>query len=362
MKKEEENKVILKQWVEVLIIVIALIAAVFSIVTIINSVKHEEVKGKDLYTYSYNSNLGYKVYLRPNKFYTMPYLGMNKQYITSLIDHIDLDVSYNFRSTEEIDYTYTYDIVATVKGIYSENEGAANEIWSKDFQITPAETKSGTGKTFAINKTVSVNYDTYNNVMSEFKNKFGLSVDSRADIVVKITVTGGLKGEENSLQESNTMTLQIPLLKQTIQLKPDYVNSGGKTITSTPKDTGKGVKVPLLIFGIVLLLGSIFVIKIYVSKLLQTTKKSEYLIRFNKILKEFADIIAETDNLPDLTKYDVVTIKQFNDLVDIEEELHSPIICAEIREDLESWFIILHDRTAYRYILKYEDFGKIIKD
>ena len=79
----------------------------------------------------------------------------------------------------------------------------------------------------------------------------------------------------------------------------------------------------------------------------------------NKILKEYGDIIAEADNMPDLTKYDVVNIKQFNDLVDIEEELHSPIICNEIREDLESWFLIFHNETAYRFILKYEDFNHL---
>lgn len=361
MKKKDESKVILKQWIEVFIIIFAIVALICSILCITKSVKKEEVKGKEIYSYNYNSNLGYKVYLKPNKFFTVSYLPMNKQYIASLIDHIDVDVRYDLRSTEDMDYTYTYEIVATAKGLYSESEGNTTEVWSKSYTISPSETKTITGKNVSISKTVSVDYNKYNDLMNEFRTQFGLSVESRVDVAVKINITGGLKGKENSLQESGTMTLEIPLLKPTIQLKPDYVNSGGKTITETPKDTGKGINIPLLLFGIVLLLGSLYVGKVYISRLLVTTKKSEYILRLNKMLKEYGDIIAEADNLPDLSKYDVVTIKQFNDLIDIEEELHSPILYTEIREDLESWFLILFDKTAYRYILKYEDFGKIIK-
>ena len=362
MKKKDESKVILKQWIEVFIIVIALGVLIFSIWSIVKSFSREEVKGNELYTYNYNSNLSYKVYLKPNSFFTASYLGMNKQYISSLIDRIEIDTKYNFNSSKELNYNYTYEIVATAKGLYSESEGSSTEIWSREYTIAPGETKSGTGNSFSINKTISVDYDMYNEIMTEFRNKFGLSVDSRLDVVIKINVTGGLKDQDNTLKESSTMALQIPLLKPTIQLKPDYVNSGGQTITDKPDSVKQGVKIPMLILGIIFALASLCVIKIYISRLLITTKKSEYLLQLNKILKEYADIIAEADNLPDLSKYDVVTIKRFNDLVDIEEELHSPILCNEIREDLESWFMILYDKTAYRYILKYEDFGKIIKD
>ena len=116
------------------------------------------------------------------------------------------------------------------------------------------------------------------------------------------------------------------------------------------------MNIPLLILGIATLLLSLFLLKVLGSKLLNTTKKSEYVLKLNKILKEYGDIIAKADNMPNLSQYDIVNIKDFNDLVDIEEELHSPIIYNEIREDLESWFMIFNDKTAYKFILRYEDF------
>ena len=111
----------------------------------------------------------------------------------------------------------------------------------------------------------------------------------------------------------------------------------------------------LFVVGIALLLLSLVLLKTLWSSLIKITKKSEYVIELNKILKEYADIIAESSNLPDLSQYDVVNIKHFRDLVDIEEELRSPILYTEVREDYESWFIIVVDKTAYKFVLKQSD-------
>ncbi len=360
MEQKREHKIILKQWVQIFLLIVILAVMAGAIWAIAKSVGGEKQAKEELYTYSYNSNLSYRVLLKDNPFFTTKTLGMNKQYIASLIDKIEVNAKYNFQSSKDLNYTYTYDMVATAKGTYSESDAKAVEVWSKNYPILPSETKSGTGKTISIDKTVSIDYNTYNQVMVDFRNQFGLSVDASVDVALKINITGGVKGAENSLQESNTMTLQIPLVKPTIELKPDYVNNGGKTVY---KETENGddikVNIPLLVLGVALLLFMVYMLKKIGSQLITTTKKSEYVIALNKILKEYADIIAKAENVPNLTQYDVIHIKDFADLVDIEEELHSPIIYTEIREDLECWFMVFHDKTAYKFILRYEDFARL---
>ena len=359
VKKKNENKVILKQWVQVFILIVVLLLMGFSIWTIVRSVKPTTTEGKELYSYNYTNDLSYRVYIKQNKFYTQPYMEMNKQYIASLIDHIDATIKYGFQSTEDLQYSYSYEVVATTKGVFAESDDRASEVWSKVYQILPKDTQTGTGKTINLEKTVSIDYNQYNAIMTDFRNTFGLSIDAEVNVAFKVTVTGGLPGQEQTLKEENTSTLQIPLLKSTIQMKPNFENSGKNKIVSSAKEK-TDINLPLLIFGVALLLFTIYMFVVFSRKLVKVTKKSEYILQLNKLLKEYGDIIAESDNLPDLSQYDVVAIKHFQDLVDIEEELHSPIICCEIREDLETWFIIIYDRTVYRYVLKYEDFGKII--
>ena len=361
MKKEKENKLILKQWVRIFLLIAVIAVMVVSIVSIVKSLNPEQAGKEKLYSYNYTSNLNYKVYLKNNQFFTTPYLGMNKQYITSLIDHIDVDTVYNFQSTKDLDYSYSYEIIATTKGLYQNTEGQDVEVWSKSYPIDNQAAQSGSGRTFTINKNISLDYNEYNEIMTDFRNQFGLSMDARVDLSVKINVVAGLKGQsEKGLQASNTMVLEIPLLQQTISIKPNYVNNGGDTVYKTQTEN-PGINVTLLVFGIVLLLISLVVFKMLVKSLLAVTRKSEYVLALNKILKEYADIIAETDNMPNLENYDVINVKNFNDLVDVEEELHSPILYFDVKEDVESVFVIVNNNTVYKFTLRECDFDHFMK-
>ena len=361
MKQKNENKIILKQWIRVFLLIAVIAVVVVSIVSIVKSLNPEQSSQEELYSYTYNSNLDYKVYLKDNQFFTSPYLGMNKQYITSLIDYIDVDASYNFKSTKKLDYSYTYAIVATAKGLYQNTDGEDVEVWSKEYPIANQASQSGSGNSFTISKNVQLNYNEYNDIMTDFRNQFGLSLDARVDLSVKIDINAGLAGEsDKEMQATNTMTLEIPLLQQTMNIKPNYVNTGGDTIYKSAEETAE-INIPLLIFGIVLLVISLVAFKILAKSLLAVTRKSEYVLALNKILKEYADIIAETHNMPDLEKYDVINVKNFNDLVDVEEELHSPILYFEVKENVESVFVIVNDATAYKFTLRESDFDHFIK-
>lgn len=354
--KKDENKIILKQWIRVVLLIFVIGMMVGSIVFIVKSLNSEQAAREELYSYNYNSNLNYKVYLKNNSFFNTPYVGMNKQYISSLIDHIDVDAKYNLQASKVLDYTYTYEIVATVKGLYQNTDGKDVEVWSKAYPISNPVTQTGTGSTISIGKTVSLDYNHYNEIMTSFRNQFGLSVDARVDLTMKVNIVAGEKGsKEKGLQTNDRMALEIPLLQQTINIKPSYVNSGSDTIYKDIKEN-KVINIPTLVVSIVVLLISLYVFKILVKSLLAVTRKSEYVLALNKILKEYADIIAETHNMPDLDNYDVINIKNFNDLVDVEEELHSPILCFEVKEDVECVFVIVNNQTAYKFTLRESDF------
>lgn len=363
MPQKNNSKIILKQWVQLFLIIIVLGVLAASIWSIVKGFNGNKVGSKELYSYNYNSDLSYKVYLKSNSFYTDEYLDMNKQYITSIIDHIDITTSYKMNTTKDVDYTYSYQIIATARGSYSDSDGSSSQgdVWSKTYTVLPSDSSSGTGKEIAVDKTVSINYNQYNEILQQFRNEFGLSVDACVDVAFKITVSAGLPGEQTSLNEENQIALKIPLLKTTISLTPDYVNAGGNTIYDNTDAEDSKINIPLIVIGIVGILISLVLLKILCGKLLKTTRKSEYMLQLNKILKEFGDVIAEAENIPNLSQYDVVNIKEFKDLVDIEEELHSPIIFNDIYEETESWFMIFHDKTAYRFILRADDFDRFIK-
>ena len=356
MKKEAENKIIFRQWVRVLFLIVVFITMLSSIYMIVKALNPEQITKRKLYSYTYKSDLNYKVYLKPNAFFTTPYLDMNRQYIASIVDYIEVNAKYNFDSTEDLDFLYNYSIVATARGVYEGTDGKKVDVWSKVYPLAQQEQGKGTGKNFSFDKTIKLDYNYYNQVLTDFRNQFGLSIDSRVDLTLKVNVSGGLKGKtEKTLQEQKDMTLQIPLLVQAFRIKPDYVNSGGDTIYSKVNPNSEP-NIVLLVAGCVLLGISLIIFIKLTKSLLAVTRKSEYILAVNKIMKEYGDIIAETHNMPDLSRYDIVNIKNFNDMVDIEEELHTPIIYFELEENSKCIFLILTEKTAYRFLLRESDF------
>ncbi len=363
MKKSDENKTIFKQWTSVLLIICVFAIFISGFCLVVSGFNPEEQAKKELYSYNYNTDLDYKVYLKPNSFFNMDYLGMNKQYITSLIDRIDVTANYNFTSTKKLDYTYSYSISATPKGLYEGSDGKNVEVWSQTYPLYNSETKSGTGKSFKISQPISLDYNSYNDLMNNFREQFGVSIDGRIDLTLNVNITAGLAGESaKDLNKATSISLKIPLLQQTIKINPDYISTGHEVVYENQGDNQSSVNVTYILFGVLLMIFAVVGFIILLKKLLVITKKSEYLLNYNKIIKDYGDIIAETKNAPDLSKYEVIRVKNFNELVDIEEELHSPIICCEVKPDSECWFIILNSGVAYKFTLTEEYFEHLIRE
>lgn len=354
MKPKNESRIILKQWVNVIIIFVVLLVAASSVYLITKGFLPAKEEQKKIASYNYNANINYKVYLKDNKFFTAKYLGMNGQYITALIDYIEFNPRYNFTSDVDLNYTYNYQIIATAKGSYDSGDNKSIEVWSKAYTILPQTNKTASGKNIAINETVKVDYNTYNNILLDFRKQFGLSINADVDIALKVVINAvSPTNDKVRFNVDDDIALSVPLLNATSTFTPKYTPEGNKTIYEKTT-TESSINLFNILGGLILLAISLFVLYKTGRQLLVATQKSEYILEFNKIHKNYSDIIAESDNIPDLSTYDVLSIKKFVDLIDIEEELHVPILCVEIRENYESWFIILHDKTAYRYVLKHE--------
>ena len=54
----------------------------------------------------------------------------------------------------------------------------------------------------------------------------------------------------------------------------------------------------------------------------------------------------------DLYGLKIIEVKEFDDLINIAEELRVPIWFYELSDKDESWFVITTSTQAYRYILK----------
>ena len=90
-----------------------------------------------------------------------------------------------------------------------------------------------------------------------------------------------------------------------------------------------------------------------IRKYAKTISKYDKFI--NRILKEYDRLIVETSTFPKEKDYNVLIINRFSELVDVRDNLRTPIMFYTTKEQKTGKFYILHDKNLYLYSVSAKD-------
>lgn len=316
-------------------------------------------KGLNTYTthsifYSEVGNVDYQVYLKPNTYFTEPFLPKDEQYVASLVDYINTDFKYNFSSSYPFDYKYKYKVTATL--IATERGDSSKVVLKKNEILLPEKTVDKTNSNnFNITENLKIDYDKYNSIISAFKKDYALSIDSKVVIDMVVSVDGKYQLVDDPIISTKSLKLEIPLSEQTININLDYQKVGNY---ANNEQSSNLELVNYLYYGISLLCfiaTIIFAIKL--TKILNRLffEKSVYVQTLNKIMRDYDRFIVTIHNLPNIDDKEIIKIKCFSELLDARENLQKPIMYHEIHKNQKGWFMILDDKHVYLYELKEVD-------
>lgn len=341
-----------KNWVRIFILItsISLTTLLLFISTVLLYRSYNpSVRNKNLLV-SYNSedSISYKVKTNDNQFYLDDQLDMDKEYISSIIDKINFNVSYKFESSKTLNYEYNYSIIATLISNYNV-DNSNKEIWKKEFIIVPETNMLVEEDNFIeINKDFEIEYQTFNDIMKAFKNEFSLDVNAYLNIDFNINLKSDSL-ENNSIIENNNINIQIPLLSNTTSIK--YIKDGIKnnSIWTTVKDMESTSIIVKIIYGLVAIL-SFILDSLLLMKVYSITKKDRFYYESNKILKSYSDVLVKVNEMPGYLELKNINVSNFEDMIDVNDELHLPILYFE--EENKITFFIMSDSHYYVYKLK----------
>lgn len=304
---------------------------------------------KKVIDYQGNSNLDYKVYLKENDFYEMPYLGKNKVYVASLIDYINVFFNYQFHINDTIPISFKYDVVAKLE---IKDEALENIYYEKEYNLLTNEAMLDQNNSYSFNKDVKIDYAYYNNLANKFKNSYG--VDTVSSLIVSLKVHKDAK-EGDILLSDEVATLSIPLSEKSVNIKlvTNDVNETNN-FTITPKLSLTNIK--NLIISIIFLIISIFLtIKLihYISLL--NSKKSPYDKFINKVLKEYDRLIVISRTMPPLAEFRIIEIDSFQELLDVRDNLKMPIMYYNVTSHQKCYFYIRYEDSIYLLKIKAVD-------
>lgn len=343
-----EEKVVkrykLKPWVRISILLIFLFNVSLS-AYYIHMGRHPKGVTQVDYKYSVDEKLDYTVHLKDNDFYEEDFLGEGKQYATELIDYVTINFNYEYSGSMPTDNEITYEINGTIIGGYEDKNNGNAELWKKNYVLLDEVKDTKESASFNVNKTLKIDYHKYSKVVDNFKSNFKIAIDAYLDVVLKVKYN--VKLDDNTITtNTDIMEVQIPLSKTTINITKNfndhrYTDLGANPIQKDNKLIRKGVALNLVSLAVFLLLSP----HVFISN------KTYYEKTLDKIMKTYAEIIAEVDSPPSTEGLQVIDVKNFDDMVDIEEEIKSPILYYEIKEKTASLFAIITDGYIYRYML-----------
>ncbi len=347
----------LKLWMKISILAVIATMALLSGLLVYKGFNIDGNIEGEAYSYNISKASNYKVYLVENSYYDTPYLSPKdnpdiEQYAASLIDYIDVDFNYNYRQSILKNFYTSYSVKAVITGQYENSKNTSSgELWRKNYVLLgDTDITSINTSTYDIKQNVKINYNSYNLEVSKYRATTRLAIDAELKVIMKVSSYDVPFDSPNFNREKpvsvDEITLNIPLTTSATKIEKAFDATSSGTVTPTYEVYSNSVMIVAGGIGLAITV-TLFIIAF---RVFFKDSRTHYEKQLDKILKNYNDVIAEVDGSK-VTDKTFVDIKAFEDLVDIEEELKTPILYYEITPGKEAWFIIKSD-TVYRYILK----------
>lgn len=350
---KNKNKIYLSYNIRLLINILGIF--IFTLLFIILFISSISIKARSNVLYKQISNLDYKVYLKSNDYYKEPYLQKNMQYIASLIDNIAVTFNYNFDVNQNIDYKYTFYVQSDI--VITSSEDKSKIIYSKTDKLTqPSTIIKENSNGFNISQNVNINYDEYNELVKGFKSSYAINADSNLILSLFIEIEDE-KGNKIKSLDKDAIRLTIPLTEQMIDISMDSNEINNSNNVNIYKDFSISNKIIFSFAIISLIISLVFIIRLMLFLKKTSLKKTIYDITLSKILREYDRVIVNSKKIVDLNQ-DVIDVKNFNELLDVRDNLEKPIIFSEVHKGQKSVFVVKTPNETYRYILKHVDLEK----
>ena len=304
----------------------------------------------EIVKYNVNSDIKYKVYLKPNDFYDEPYLEEGMVYVSSLIKKININYKYNFMVDKNSDIDFSYKVVAK---LVIASQSNSNVFFTKEYDLTEEKNEEIVDKiSHTINESIDLDYVYYNNLANRFRSKYAVNTNSYLDVYLVVNE----KSKENNtydLNKESKVILTIPLSMQELNITLDNKNIN-ETKELVVHHTGIARNTLTFVIMVILIVAIGIVGYALVKKvLLLTNNTNKYDNYVNRLLRGFDRIIVTVKTMPNFENNEIVKVVDFQELVDVRDNLKVPINYFVITEHQKCEFYVYgSNNQVYLYILK----------
>lgn len=294
-------------------------------------------KNNSLATYSINGDIKYNVTTK-NKLATD--LQNQSLFIASNTDLINANFKYNYKVDKSIGYKYKYKIVSSVVSEVDDSTLSKKEVYKKDNVLKQIDFKDPDIDGFNIDEEVSLKFDDYNKLATDFDETVNIAIISKLKVTLYVYVN-----YDNGKKDEFKYYITLPLEKPTFSIRKSGSGDKGTIITDEIDTVRLSINIGIISFIVVL-----FGIIIYQISRFYRYKKTHYSeFKYRKILNDYEGIVVPINAIPKDNNMVTVKVLYFKNIVDIQKEMHLPILC--YKSDNVIIYMIIHNKLAYIYFL-----------
>lgn len=358
MKNEKENNKgnkqlnnVPKDILRIIGLTVAGLILVLSLLTGAKSFVPAQKTEEQILAYNVTNSADYRVNLVDNNFYETPTLGKGELVPVTFIKNIEVDFSSFLSANKQLNINYNYRITGDITATATDNgkEDSGGKIWTKNYTFVEPKTLTESASTgYNIQEKVVIDYKIYNDLVNQYKLKAAVPMD--AVLTLTLTVDANSDVEGNALKENSSVSVQIPLSVSTVMITTKDDGTTPKTLANTNEIPASNNYV-LLGISVVMFLGSLAATIYLLKGLRKMTEDHSLLIKFNKIMRDYNQVIIEIEDLPEVKDAAIIEVKTFKDMLDIQKELHLPIMCAKAKDDdiTNNMFYIVNQNQIFKY-------------
>lgn len=307
------------------------------------------------YHYYISQDASATVSYQDSSFYNSKPDTVNTAYISDLTKDLTAKYHYNFNANTKTNLTTTYSIDAQVKSNYAlkgDSEDPSN-VWQQTYPLVAPKTSTVNSSSVTVDETVTVPYAEYKQAANNFRTALTLPTSSEVVVVFNVMTKGEIDGRP--FEDTRVSTISAPLEEQIYQPKVKFDKEASKQIVGEEDREGQAAvsRVKIVAGAIIMLLGSGLIIFGLRKRIFKTAYQRE----LDRIYRYHDGLIVRTSRPIDLTDHQVIPMRSFEDMLNLEEELKKPIIADEISSTL-THFLIASSNVLYLYKLQAQDAKK----
>ena len=305
-----------------------------------------------VFNYNQKANVNYSVIYKPNILTNKTSIEEGNVYITNYVDYINTVLDYNYTGERNAEISGNYSIIAVLEALEGRNEEKEPKtIWSKDFELVPKTSFSASDVGFSLKKELQVYLTPFQNFVQQVINESKVVGNHR--LTVKWNIHLEVETDKGIVKENLTPTLIIPLGN-------NYFEIGGQQTVEKPGTIEEVIKVEdprkqigIIIFSILDVM--CFLILIFVLTYTVATNTDKLNREIKRIFKRHGERLVELESSSRIgfDCKDLWSVKSFEDLVRIADEISKPIVyhydnSADMNIPV---FYVFDDKKAFVYKL-----------